>query len=842
MIKIEILALAVLAQCAAFAAVKPGENILLNGTFEADQQDIPPFWSPSNTELFKWSPANGPNGLPSVAFVESEKDDKGEVSVRQYGHRLVPGGRYRLSAWVRTKGFSSRGCGIVMANNGWVKAAGAGAIPPDTDGAWKKLSNEFVCFEGTSFFAALYVSGVKGTFEIADVRLEAVDEKALAGTQPTELSKLQNKPRVLPFAPLLEKIPDDDRRVTFRFFGKLPDGVTLADCDFVLKADDAAGEVRRPLAEGDLVLELPKGAKAGVLTATVVVRAKGEKVSEDRFRFRTVTRPQVNATGHRRLNNLATEVLKADLGGATKKDFPFWTTRDGWTYTAVKGAATDDVTVRLDGVEVISCTTPRLETVRRIKAGPHTLTVLGAPKATAVVRQIAEILSYSPGTSWIPENGGFGWGFQEKYVLPGLTTMNGAGSHKGHWDFRARGYEWVANLNTTWKTVDEMLAKLGACDGLTSPDFDGVTCDELILANSDTIYTYGLGLNEFEVRCAPEKRIYTWIVGKPSVPAVDHSIFSAGVNASRGEGKMLFEAYCRTRDNEQDARNYLDSYVGDTIRRYRKWYPLAIPSTSVVLGNFNQIPILTLEQHPEVDYKYYLDMQLQLAATDPSCDGLGGVGYWGSYYADEELHRWSFALMRHYVFEGNTNMLSGVHGFSYIPNLLKNGDFRGSFDGWTTAGDVRTDAHSGFAARSQCRWGGNGGVGDTFAAFVKKPGEVASASQVVKGLVPGRKYRLQFTTFDVKDVKAAKIDPKPIGLGVKPLAGVTVDPAQTWTHVDRRDKGRYAANQGVARVVLNNVVFTADATETTVTITNEKAQDGEDLGVNYVRVIPYYPR
>ena len=102
----------------------------------------------------------------------------------------------------------------------------------------------------------------------------------------------------------------------------------------------------------------------------------------------------------------------------------------------------------------------------------------------------------------------------------------------------------------------------------------------------------------------------------------------------------------------------------DTLDRYREWYPLAIPSSCVAFGNFNQMPILSLAHHPEVDYKYYLDMQLNLAANDPSCRDLGAVGYWGCNYADDEMKRWSFALMRHYVVEGNTNMLSAAYGYS----------------------------------------------------------------------------------------------------------------------------------------------------------------------------------
>ena len=91
-------------------------------------------------------------------------------------------------------------------------------------------------------------------------------------------------------------------------------------------------------------------------------------------------------------------------------------------------------------------------------------------------------------------------------------------------------------------------------------------------------------------------------------------------------------------------------------------YPGVESSTGIIFGDFNQIPILSLAHHPSVDFKYYLDMQLNLVANDPAFANLGATGYWGSYYADRELYRWAFMLLRHYCVEGNTEMcLVGAH-------------------------------------------------------------------------------------------------------------------------------------------------------------------------------------
>ena len=221
--------------------------------------------------------------------------------------------------------------------------------------------------------------------------------------------------------------------------------------------------------------------------------------------------------------------------------------------------------------------------------------------------------------------------------------------------------------------------------GLNEPCYDGVTCDEQFFGQPDVLSSYMEGLRAYP---NPKDRlIYTWIVGKPGTPGVDHDFLRASADASRGRGRVMFEAYCRTRATEEQARAYMDDYVTDTLRRYDAWCPGIAPSVGIAFGDFNQVPILSLAHHPEVDFKYYLDMQLNLVATSPAFEGLGCTGYWGSYYADHELHRWAMRLLRHYCVEGRTDMLSAQYGYRYLPGTVANGDFRGTLDGWTATGD-----------------------------------------------------------------------------------------------------------------------------------------------------------
>ena len=824
------------------AAVEPDENIVLNGALEADQAALPPFWNVKPQERISWKPSGGPDGRPYVS-ISSDERDPAEATFRQYGLRLVEGGKYRISAYVRTKALTTGYGGVSVVNHGWYKSASAGKLPPDTAGKWVKLEHDFTCFaskDGTYSLVA-FLTKFKGTFDVADIRLVALDEAALKKTERSPIFAIQSKPRLIPFSPILGKIPLYDPTVEFRFFGYLPKGTTENDFEAVLEVEGASGAARAPLALKDGIRLAVPGAVApaqGVFAVSIERKSTGERVFTERHRYALRDVPRELKKG-RRLNNLTSELVSARRACAETETFPFDVYRDSWLFIASPRGST----VRLDGREVVSPDTPRGETFRLTRAGRHEIAVSG-PAGDVVVRMIADIFNYCPGAnSFVQENRPYDWAFQEKYVLPAVTTQNGGSVPKEQLPgFHARGYRWLANLGTVGVSAEELVKRLNGAAGMTKDGYSGVTCDEQFLHNPGSIVDYTGGLKAYELSALPTRAIFTWIVGKPFNRVVDEDFFATSVNASLGEGKVLFEAYCRTKETEEEARNYLENYVKDTLVRYCKTYPLALGSTCIAFGNFNQLPILSLAHHPEVDFKYYLDLQVNMAANDPAFDGLGSIGYWGSYYADEELHRWSFALMRHYVVEGRKDMLSGKYGFTYRPDHILNGDFRGSLEPWATNGAVRADSFAGFAKASQNRWGGNGGVGDTFAVLSRGKDSFATVSQKAKGLVPGRKYRLRYSTFDVKDVKAKRLAPRKFAISASAGTGAAVDEALTWTHVDKRVKGRYAANNGCARVNFGQIVFTATAPETVITFSNEQAAEGEELGLNYVSLLAYYPR
>lgn len=91
-------------------------------------------------------------------------------------------------------------------------------------------------------------------------------------------------------------------------------------------------------------------------------------------------------------------------------------------------------------------------------------------------------------------------------------------------------------------------------------------------------------------------------------------------------------------------------------------------------------------------------------------------------------------------------------------------------------------------------------------------------------------------------VKANRIAPRRFGISATLSGGAQIDKSLSWLHVDERVKGRYAVNDGVARINLHHTVFTAKAAEVELTLDNRAAAPGEELGVNDVSVNPYFAR
>jgi len=808
-----------------------GENFIANGRFETEQCDVPAFWhmdSWNHPENLVVDPTGGPDGLPCVSARAPEAGKVTSFGMAQGGFRLAEKGRYLLSGWVRKQDFLPRKrSGLVFHDGPWIDDCGIDFTAGTCD--WTRFEQEVhaVKTETGLLRLSLFIGEYSGSISLADVRLEAMDEETLRQTGKSALVAAQDAPKLIPWLPLLSEVPRENPRVTFRFFGELPDPGAY---EAVLTVDGNTCD-RKPLPArgGEVSLALPQGKSTGRFSIRIANAATGIPVFVRTHDFRTVE-TCADAPAGRRLNNMVVELHagKVPADGA----FRFGLRHGGWTYVAVKGA--DEVL--LDGKRVIDSATPRLETFRELAAGCHVVSVVGGGTAELTVRRIPELFSYAPVNSPIKENPPCDWAFQERYVLPAVTTLNGGElPQDARARYRASGRLWLANLiSRDLKDGQDLRHRLEKAGGMSAAAifYDGVTCDEQGFTDVPTMARYAEGL--WAYGDPNGKRAYTWVIGSPATEGVDHDLLSAAANGTGGRGRFLSEIYLVARPTEEKARAALNLAARDKIGVFRRYSPLVDQKYGVIFGAFNQAPGISLCAYPEVDYRYYLDMQFHLLANDPAFKDLSCTGVWGDYRADDELHRWTFMLMRHYFVEGRREMLSPSYGFCYIPGHLKNPDFTDGFSSWKTKGDVCLEAKAGFGLKTEGRWQSPSGVGDTYAVLSRKDDAEAVVEQLACGLQTGKRYVLRFAAFDADDIKADRFAPRRVGLGLV-LDGAEVDDSLSWEHVDDHPgKG--------ARINYRQVVFTARQSEVSVRFAAGEIESGRRIGLNDISLLPYLSR
>jgi hypothetical protein len=200
-----------LASCMACAAVSMGENMIVNGRLELEQVEIPLHWEPSaSAQVGKdmlYESSGGPNGIPCARFVNNGDKPKSFI-LRQYRYTLVPGAKYRLSAQIRTRGFSGDG-GLLVVNAGWRKTVGITGFAANSD--WKFRTQDVIAPESTDlkvYSVAIHLDSFRGEIAFADLKLEPLDEAACAGSDmpaggdsdgpallPVESACRQDRPR-----------------------------------------------------------------------------------------------------------------------------------------------------------------------------------------------------------------------------------------------------------------------------------------------------------------------------------------------------------------------------------------------------------------------------------------------------------------------------------------------------------------------------------------------------------------------------------------------------------------------------------------------------------------------
>lgn len=824
-----LLALAVgMVATTAFAAVDMGEELILNGKMNADQMDLPPYWMPDASTNCKFGLSSGPNGMPALVLLPGISK---ENAVRQNGMNLSSNGIYVLSFMYKATDAEFDSCSIGIAASGWKFYSGMD-LPRQTDG-WQKFSSTVVAQyspedENRHFLVFYTVRQRGGTVAFADVSLKPADETTAAGTDFSDGAKSQREIRLVPIAPRLDEIPPKRRTIAFRFFGTLPDDASMDNYVATFEIDGFE-QVVLPLSREILKVRLPDTVRGGRLTAEVRPRIGGSPLFSRTYEYGVLPDLKSSAEG-RRLNNLCMELVGTEVKSG-RREFSFAVKRRAWHFFSVPGTAT------LNGQPLVSADTPRHEAFRELVPGDYELTVDASASGVVTVRRIAEIYNYCPCTPpAVSENPPYDWEFQKRHVLGGVTTQcGGRPTRQELCEMIRLGYKHIVNQNARHlKNEGDMLSRLRKSVGMTDPLRAGVSADEIFLHESLETACYVKSLwdagSEFS-----GKGVYTWMVGTPAAVGLDHDLIAAAVNSCSGRSRILYEMYMPTQPTEERAENYILTRMRSTAAAYSTFLPGVIGRFGFVFGNFNQMPAITLCNHPEVDYKYYLDMQWNALATDPAFSGMGLCGYWGSYYGDEEMHRWSFLLTRHYVVEGRTDMLSGRFGLKFF-GLVPNGDFQRGFDGWRVTENVVRSTHPKISGWRGIAWR-DGDEGDYFAEMpVKENDRVSKLSCVVRGLMSGRDYVFQCCSFDIDKINRQDMVRETTGVEVDFGADAMPHKALSWHNIGNTTTKYSAKRPGIN---LTHIVFRANSPEIEMTISNAGTPNGRRIGVNAISVNPY---
>ncbi len=821
-----------------------GSNVIYNGDFQESNVDFVNGWSinASPETLVKFD-AEGDCYLS----IQGSPDPKVEVKSRQRGLTLVPGENYKLSARIRTSGFSAENGSIVLINKGWFASEGLKSLPADTDG-WQTLETVFPCPDSSDtsqYEIVILTIAQKGRLEVTDVSLVPLTGKGIFGSRLPAITPMTSKTRLIPWTPSFNEVPLKNPVISFVWYGGPVKGFK-PEKHHIRAVVPAVNFTSEEIAftEGVPFQVNLSGVSAGLQTITMQVEdADGKPVYQESFLVNLRDIPTVaESTQGVRLNNLVTELVNAPVTAG--QEIPVVTCHDQWLYITLMNSAQKEFSVMLDGVDVTDKVTGLPEAFRMVPAGRHT--VSATCEGTMVVRVVPELFSCGmlegPKVTEFPP---FDWEFAKKWALPAVNSCNrGFPAEEILQANRESGRVWTGNLNAvTPPSVQEMTRRMDETLPKVLAKFDGVSADELFYDFAAECDNYCQALKKYDYDRS--KLFYTWVTNMPRQKVLDTDFIATTMNASHGRGRLLREAYIPANAlTEAEARADAEKDMLLFFQLSKELYPDYMRRAGFILGNFNQLNVITLEHRPQVDYKYYLDMQMNILANDPLFDGLGMTGYWGTHYCDEEMYRWSHALLRHYAVEGKTAMLSEEYGFSYLPGHITNNDFEDGLNGWTVEaaeeGSVTTASFKGYHDANQDRWGEiPNGVGDSFCVMHAVEGKPNRVSQVATGLVPGKQYMLLFSVGDYDDLKAQRFNPRKVGFQAI-LEEAEIN--ESFVFVDGREKGNYERNNGVARQNLHRIIFTPKSDQVKITFTDETATPGENLMFNYVQLKPFFPK
>ena len=552
------------------------------------------------------------------------------------------------------------------------------------------------------------------------------------------------------------------------------------------------------------------------------------------------------------LNNLVTELLNV-RPAPNQSTFEFTNPRDGWVFFASRGQGARVLLERPDGAELLTALSERgtEEAMRRLPAGTHRLRVElepGGRLTRLIVRAIPELIYAKSGANpQVTEYGLYDWPYLQRHVLPQLNTMVGSGAEAERplvEEWKRRGKRWIVECGLPGLgseapiAADEVEAAWRGNPGLADPLLDGIIVDEFIGGDAPQYPAWteafrrlvadpSLAGKSFYPYCSP-------LQGAAPSRAFMEAVLTSG-------NRLALERYLPEQRTEELAEAYLDTMLRQQAVEWERAFPGSVQQMVVCVG-YLSAPPESLNVDPGVDYKVWLDMQLDLVATDPAFWRVGGLMTYLSSYADEEIVRWAGKLFRHYAIEGRTDRLTAD---PYVMPHLRNPDFEEGLAGWQVSpaeeGSISTGNMAGFSwlegrypPTSQ---------GDTFLCLRRSARAPNTVTQTIRALEPGRAYSVKAYSGAWRELERQQ----KLALAIR-LRGGKLLPERCFQSAFpscySHTLGSFDAEHP-AWLNYHQLVFVAEAAETELTISDWSAADapggpvGQEIAVNFVEVQPY---
>ena len=576
--------------------------------------------------------------------------------------------------------------------------------------------------------------------------------------------------------------------------------------------------------------------------------------------------PRIPATAGKsatRLNNLVTELLRvANPPARARLQYEFETARDGWIFISTRAKVGKNAAVRvlLGGKPNAKCVIVHdkpsdlpMETMRRLPAGRHTLDIRcrgGAALKQLVVRAIPRLIyaTMNP-TPKVPEFGTYSRDFLEADVLRNVNTLVGVPKKRSE----KAGKEWIIEETAPWynyatrktsRTVEDFCNLLTSKAGFKNPLLDGVLFDTHDVGNFERYDQYTEAVRRVHDNKESRRKLYFYcdcLYGARRSEAFARTVLDSGY-------ELMWTRYLHEQPTEEAAQSFLEARLVNEAVGWRDALPGSIERMTMALGYLTS-PGQRMNIEPGVNYFVYMDMQCNLLANHPAFQGLRGVMWYKSHYAEEEAVRWAGRLFRHYFIEGRTEMLSRD---PYELHHLHNPDFNQGTAGWTLA-----PAEAGtITAKNLPRYGFlqgrwlETGAGNNFLWMRRSAAGPNRFSQHVRNLQPGRLYSLKMYTADYRDILQGKSDPRKHTVSIH-LDHADLVPEKCFQHVyhnfPSRHLGPYHDKPSGIKTWLNfhRQVFRAKSTSAKLTVSDWLGPEdpggpiAAELMYNFIEVQPY---